>query len=178
MEARPIPPTALVHQEGVVAALALLGLLLRDGSLAGLRPVEAWPVAVAAGAALGVGLAAVGWALRRLPAVAAVERWQGRLVGRWSRTDAAAVAIFSGAAEEALARALLVPLVGVWAAAAVFAVLHVVPDRRLWAWPLLAFGAGLALGWAFTRWGYPAAAAAHAAANAVALLRLAGRGVE
>ena len=161
-----------------MALLAMVGLLVRDGSLEGLGARGPWSEALLAGTVLGLALAAAAWAVRGTAPVAAVERWQRRVLGGWGTTDALAVALFSGAAEEALARALLVPLVGVVPAAALFGALHLIPDRRLWAWPVLAFAAGLALGWAYQRWGYPAAAAAHAAANAVALLRIRSRGVE
>ena len=60
------------------------------------------------------------------------------MVEGWSAGDALAVAVFSGLAEEALIRALLQPLIGLVPAAAVFAVLHLVPDRRLWMWPVMA----------------------------------------
>ncbi|MGD8441468.1 MAG: CPBP family glutamic-type intramembrane protease, partial [Holophagae bacterium] len=74
--------------------------------------------------------------------------------------------------EEALIRALLQPILGLVPAAAVFAVLHVVPDRRLWFWPLFALAAGILLGVLFDAFGYPAAATAHVVINLTALLRL------
>ena len=82
-----------------------------------------------------------------------------------------AVAVFSGVAEEALIRALLQPIIGLLPAAAVFAVLHVVPDRRLWIWPLMALSLGLVIGGAFSKWGYPAAAAVHVVINGLSLAR-------
>jgi membrane protease YdiL (CAAX protease family) len=94
------------------------------------------------------------------------------MVRGWSVTDAAAVAVFSGLAEEALLRALLQPLIGLFPAALLFAVLHLVPDRRLWLWPVAAFVLGVALGKIFEFGGYPAAAAAHITINAFALFRL------
>jgi membrane protease YdiL (CAAX protease family) len=82
------------------------------------------------------------------------------------------IALFSGLAEEALIRALLQPIVGLVPAALVFAALHIVPDRRLWLWPVLALVLGLGLGWVFEHGGYPAAASAHIAINLLSLLRL------
>jgi len=78
----------------------------------------------------------------------------------------------SGIAEEALLRALLQPVIGLVPAALLFAVLHLVPDRRLWMWPAIALVLGLVLGVIFSRFGYPAAATAHCAINLLALLRL------
>ena len=101
-----------------------------------------------------------------------LEELQAELVGHWTIMDGLAVAVLSGVAEEALVRALLQPLIGLLGASALFAVLHVLPLRRAWLWPLLAFAAGLVLGLTFARWGFPAAAAAHATMNAVGLLRL------
>jgi hypothetical protein len=60
----------------------------------------------------------------------------------------------------------------------VFALLHIVPDRRLWFWPFFALGAGIVFGLVFDGFGYPAAAIAHVVVNSVALLRLARGEVE
>jgi membrane protease YdiL (CAAX protease family) len=100
------------------------------------------------------------------------------MVRNWSVTDAAAVAVFSGLAEEALIRALLQPIIGLLPAALLFAALHFVPDRRLWLWPVLACALGVGLGMIFKLGGYPAAAAAHIAINAFALFRLQRAAVE
>ncbi len=171
----PIKPTAVAHQEGVVALVALVGLGIRDGSpLVGLAPrLGVW---VGLGAGLGAGLAAAGalWILERLrlPGLGRLTTWQSRMVGHWSVQESLAVALFSGLAEEALARALLQPLVGLVPAAVLFALLHFPPEREAWFWPLMAFTLGLGLGLIFARWGFPAAAAAHATLNGVGLLRL------
>jgi len=71
-----------------------------------------------------------------------------------------------------LLRALLQPVIGLVPAALLFAALHLVPDRRLWVWPAIALVLGLMLGVVFSRFGYPAAAAAHVAINLLALMRL------
>jgi hypothetical protein len=169
-----LAPTLVAHQEGLLAVLALIGLLLRDGSpVAGLAARGAWPVALAAGGVAGLaGAVAAEVGLRRLRVERRLRRWQRHLLAGWSATDAAAVAAFSGLAEEALVRALLQPLVGLLPAALLFAALHAMPDRRLWLWPAQALLAGLVLGLLFARWGFPAAAAAHVAVNLWGLLRL------
>ena len=94
------------------------------------------------------------------------------MVRGWTITDAVAVALFSGLAEEALLRALVQPLIGLLPAAAIFAALHLIPDRRLWLWPVLAFGIGVVLGGVFEAAGYLAAATAHIFINGLSLLRL------
>ena len=176
----PDPPSIssrlVAHQEGIVAIVAIVGLGLRDGSpLTGLAPRgELW-TSVGIGLGAGITIAFALWILHRLPPLRRLESWQRHLVVGWSRGDAVAIAVLSGLAEEALARALLQPLIGLVAAAIVFGLLHIVPDRRLWMWPLLAFVLGLALGGVFESGGYPAAAAAHLAINAFGLLRLRGQ---
>jgi membrane protease YdiL (CAAX protease family) len=170
---RAIPATVLIHQEGVVGIIALVGLSLRaEGILGGLAPRGSAAAGVFSGLVAGAACAAVVWVLRRLPALAALEAWQRHMVRGWSITDAAAVSVFSGLAEEALVRALLQPVIGLLPAALLFAALHFVPDRRLWLWPALALVLGIILGVIFEFGGYPAAAAAHIAINAFALLRL------
>jgi membrane protease YdiL (CAAX protease family) len=82
------------------------------------------------------------------------------------------VSVLSGLAEEALMRAVLQPVIGLIAAAALFAALHVVPDRGLWLWPALALVLGVGFGLLFERYGYPAAAAAHVTLNLIALQQL------
>jgi membrane protease YdiL (CAAX protease family) len=170
---RTIPAVAIIHQEGVIGVIALVGLSLRtEGVLVGLAPRGSLAVGVFTGVAAGALCAGALWALRRLPALADLERWQRQMVRNWSVTDAAAVAVFSGLAEEALIRALLQPVIGLLPAALLFAALHIVPDRRLWLWPVVACALGVGLGMIFEFGGYPAAAAAHIAINAFALVRL------
>jgi membrane protease YdiL (CAAX protease family) len=171
--ARAIPAVALIHQEGFIGVIALVGLSLRaEGVAGGLAPRGSLVVGVFAGLVAGAICAATLWAVRRLPALADLEEWQGRMVRDWSATDAIAVSVFSGLAEEALIRALLQPVIGLLPAAALFAALHIVPERRLWLWPVLAFALGAVLGMIFEFGGYPAAAAAHISINAFALVRL------
>lgn len=171
-EIRSIPPTVLVHQEGVIAAIALIGLAIKGEIPAGLV-VEGAPLTAASlGIAAGVGGFALMWALRLFRPMKELERWQRGMVAGWSATDAVVIALFSGLAEEALIRALLQPIIGLVPAALVFAALHIVPDRRVWLWPVLALVLGLGLGWVFEYGGYPAAAAAHIVINLLSLLRL------
>lgn len=168
-----VRPVLLLHQEGVIGLVAVIGLGLKDGNpLGGLAPQGplAWSIVV--GALVGIASSGALWLTRRVPPLAELQRFQERLVRGWTVVDAAAVALLSGIAEEALLRALLQPVIGLVPAALLFAVLHLVPDRRLWMWPVIALGLGLVLGAVFSRYGYPAAAAAHCAINLLALMRL------
>lgn len=170
---RAIPAVFLIHQEGVIAVFALVGLSFRaEGLAAGLAASGPLTTAILAGAGTGLLCSASFWLFRQLPALADLESWQRKMVRGWTMTDAAAVAVFSGLAEEALIRALLQPLIGLVPAALIFAALHFIPDRRLWLWPVIALLLGIMLGLLFEFCGYPAAAAAHIVINAVSLLRL------
>jgi membrane protease YdiL (CAAX protease family) len=168
-----VPARMILHQEGFIAVIAVIGLSLRESGLAaGLAPRGSLVWSLAGGAGVGLACCVVLWLVRGLPPLADLERWQRRMVAGWTATDVLAVAAFSGLAEEALVRAFMQPLVGLVPAALIFAVLHVVPDRSMWLWPIIALVLGLLLGWIFERGGYPAAAAAHTVINGVALVRL------
>lgn len=177
LDPRPVRAALLIHQEGALAVIALIGLHFTSGGIAGGLIVRgSWTSSVAAGVGCGAVCVAVLWSLRKIPPLRRLEAWQRGIVRGWTTTDAVCVAVLSGIAEEALLRALLQPLIGLVPAAVLFAILHVVPDRRLWLWPVFALGSGLALGLLFDEFGYPAAAAAHVVINGVALLRLRDEG--
>lgn len=164
---------ALVHQEGVLALVAVIGLSFGEKPiLDALSPTGPLIESLAVGAAAAGVSVVVLWLLRGVPPLERLEQWQRGVVTRWSTTDAVSVALISGVAEEALLRALLQPVIGLAPAAALFAVLHIVPDRTLWMWPVFAFASGLLLGVLFQWHGYPAAATAHILINLVALVRL------
>lgn len=168
-----IPAIMIIHQEGVIALIAVIALSFRKpGLLAGLAPKRSFAEALLVGVGIGLVCFAVLWLIRGVGPLADLENWQRRMVHGWTKTDTASVAVFSGLAEEAFIRAFLQPLVGLLPAAAVFAVLHIVPERRLWLWPVVALGMGLFLGWGFSYGGYPTAAAAHVVINALSLVRL------
>lgn len=168
-----IRAVALIHQEGVLALIALIGLSFGEpGIFASLAPKTTILGSLFAGATAGAACVVLLWLLRRVPPLERLESWQREVVSQWTVTDAAAVAVVSGLSEEALLRAFLQPIIGLLPAAVLFAVLHLVPERELWFWPLFALLSGLLLGGLFEIWGYPAAAAAHIVINAVALLRL------
>ncbi len=170
-----IPPRAVVHQEGIVALLAIVGLGLRSGSpVEALLPHGSLLNALGAGGAAALGLSLLLLLLERLrvPGMARLVSWQRELVAGWTLSEALAIALFSGLAEEAFVRALLQPWIGLVPAAVVFGLLHLPPSREAWFWPVMAFGLGIGLGLLFARWGYPAAALAHAGINGIGFLRL------
>lgn len=156
-----------------MAVVAVVGLFFRgQGPVTALLPRTSWMESLGAGVITGGAALAFMGLLLLLPRVRDLERWQAAMVKDWTIGEAVAVAVFSGLAEEALIRALLQPWIGLVAAAVLFALLHIVPDRRLWAWPVIALVLGVVFGLVFERWGYPAAAVAHVVVNLVSLLRL------
>ena len=168
-----ISAVALIHQEGVLTLVALVGLAFSQrGILDALGPRQGALIAITVGSAAGLGCVAVLWLLRSIPPLKRLEDWQRQVIVGWTTTDAVAVALVSGFAEEALLRAFLQPIVGLVPAAVLFAVLHLVPDRSLWIWPVFALACGLILGVLYNTHGFPAAAAAHIVINLTALLRL------
>lgn len=175
----PILPTSLLHQEGLLGIIALVGLAIRDRSpLTGLAVRGDLWSGLAVGLAVGLAGAGLLWLCRGLAFFRLLEDWQRELFVHWTATDAIAVAIFSGLAEEALLRALVQPMVGIVPAALGFALLHLLPDRRLWLWPVIAFVMGTAFGLIFKEFGFPAAALAHASVNLIGLLRLVSTNAE
>ncbi|NOZ79048.1 MAG: CPBP family intramembrane metalloprotease [Acidobacteria bacterium] len=168
-----IDPRAIVHQEGILGLIAIVGLGLRDRSpVAGLLPRGGLVPALGVGVAAGLGTFLLVWAFSRIPAIHRLEGWQRDMVGGWGMGDVISVALISGLMEEALIRALFQPIVGLVPAAVIFGLLHFVPDRKAWIWPLLATVLGAGLGVLFEVWGYPAAAAAHATINLGGFWRL------
>ncbi len=173
IEPVPVRATLLIHQEGILAVVAIVGIALSERGLAtAFSPTSTMVASVGIGVATGAACLGIVWLLRRTSPLRRLERWQSTLVAGWSETDAVMVALVSGLAEEALLRAFLQPIIGLLPAAVLFAALHLVPDRRLWFWPAFALLTGVVLGGLFELYGYPSAAAAHITINLLALLRL------
>lgn len=172
-EAHPVPARFLLHQEGLFGLLAVVGIGFQD--IDPLSPFTARPhvmTSLAVGFGFGLACAAILYILRHLEPLKELENWQQILVSDWSVADVIAVALLSGLAEEALLRAFLQPLVGLLPAAVVFALLHILPDRRLWFWPVMALVIGICLGFLYDAYGFPAVAVAHCILNGVGLMRL------
>jgi membrane protease YdiL (CAAX protease family) len=68
------------------------------------------------------------------------------LLGPLSAKEIAILALASSIGEELLFRGALMPWLGVWVQAIVFALLHVGPGRRFLPWTASAFALGLAFG--------------------------------
>jgi len=100
-------------------------------------------------AGLGVGLVIVGVVrvgVQVLPAIDNASRALGEILGSVSRKDALLLALFSSVAEEVLFRGALWHHLGLVGTACLFGLVHILPRRDLWAYPLFALGAGFVLG--------------------------------
>ncbi len=81
-----------------------------------------------------------------LPAVDNAATALAELLGPVSRKDALLLALFSAVAEEVLFRGALWHHLGLAGTTCLFGLVHIVPRRKLWAYPLFAAAAGLILG--------------------------------
>lgn len=69
------------------------------------------------------------------------------LLGPLTAREIVILALASSVGEELLFRGALLPWVGVWVQAAVFAALHIGPGRRFLPWTASALALGVAFGW-------------------------------
>lgn len=162
-----------------IAGAIWMGLAADDGGggLAVARFVDpaTWWVdllwGLAAGAAL-LGLWLAGRAL--LPLARELERAIGAILDGLSPSDAFALALISGFAEELFFRGAVQGSWGVVAATVLFALLHTGPGRPFLLWTAFALVAGAVFGGlALLRGNLLAPIVAHVAVNAVNLTRLA-----
>lgn len=100
-------------------------------------------------AGIGMGLAIVGLThvgTRALPAVRRAAGMLAEILGPLTWRQAALVAACSGVGEELLFRGALWPHLGLLGTTFLFGLVHFIPRRQLWGYPLFALGAGLLLG--------------------------------
>lgn len=100
-------------------------------------------------AGLGVGLVIVGVVHVGMRTIPSVERASGEiagLLGPLTTREALWLAVFSGVGEELLFRGALWPHLGLLGTTLLFGLVHILPRRSLWWYPLFAAGAGLLLG--------------------------------
>ena len=156
MSSSPSPPPPLSRASlviGLYATMALLALLIAAGrgdpDLYRLGDPEPWLLAVAPLAGLALGLALV--ALTRL--ATARFAWARSLhtsfrdlLGPLTTREIVILAAASSLGEELLFRGALLPWLGLWLQAAVFAGLHVGPGRRFLPWTASALVLGVAFG--------------------------------
>ena len=100
-------------------------------------------------AGIGLGLAVVGVThvgFRALPAIRQAAAMLTEVLGPLTWKQALAVAACSGVGEELLFRGALWPHLGLLGTTFLFGLVHVIPKKKLWGYPLFALGAGLLLG--------------------------------
>lgn len=148
----PLSRSAMVI--GLYGALALTALLLSagrgDADIYRLdETASGWRLALSPLVGLLLGLAVV--VLSRI----AVERaaWARDLhqnfrhvLGALTGREIAVLAVASAIGEELMFRGALQPWIGLWAQAAIFALLHIGPSKRFLPWTMMALAMGIALG--------------------------------
>lgn len=151
----PAPPLSRASLViGLYGAMALLGLLIAAGrgdpDVYHFSATPHWPLLAGPLAGVAFGLAVVG--LTRL----ATRRWQWArdlhtsfhdLLGPLTGREIVILALASSIGEEVLFRGGLLPWLGPWLQAVVFALLHVGPGKRFLPWTVSALVMGLAFGW-------------------------------
>jgi hypothetical protein len=132
---------------GVVAVFAV-GFALFSGAASRLLGDQAPnPAELLAGLAVG-GILAAATLLgeRAWGPFARATKALTEMLGPVSVREALILASASGVAEELLFRGALWPSLGFWGSSLLFGLVHVVPKRALWIYPLYAAGAGFVLG--------------------------------
>lgn len=115
--------------------------------------------------------------LRRLPWGAQLEARLRQLLSTVTRSEALALAVLSGFAEELFFRGAVQPAAGLWLTAAIFGLVHLGPGKSGLLWACWAAALGVVLG-ALAEWtgALVAPILAHATINAVGLWRMVGGG--
>jgi membrane protease YdiL (CAAX protease family) len=156
----PVTPADVTHAREVVhlggglyalVTLFALGLALFSGHIRTLFGEQGLPGFAPLLGGLGVGLALVGLTRVGLKAWAGMERAAASLaeiVGPLTLRQAVLLAAASAVGEELLFRGALWAVLDhpLWATTCLFGLVHVLPRRDLWGYPLFALVAGLLLG--------------------------------
>jgi membrane protease YdiL (CAAX protease family) len=151
----PAPPLSRASLViGLYGAMALVGLLIAAGrgnpDLFRVGSPEAWQLLAGPVIGFAVGLAVVGLtriATRHLQWARDLHGSFRDLLGPLTGQEIVILALASSIGEEILFRGALLPWMGVWLQALVFALLHVGPGKRFLPWTLSALVLGVAFGW-------------------------------
>lgn len=151
----PAPPLSRASLViGLYGAMALVGLVFAAGrgnpDVYRIGTPDAWLLLVGpvTGAALGFGVVALTRvATRHFQWARDLHHSFHDLLGPLTGKEILILALASSVGEEVLFRGALLPWMGVWLQAAVFAMLHVGPGKRFLPWTLSALVLGIAFGW-------------------------------
>lgn len=179
---RPPQPSLYRTAWGLYLFLAIAGILWL-GARHGRLPLSIFlvPSALAADVlwGLGIGVALLaGWWLtaKAIPGVRRLEDQLASVLVGIDRSEAVALALISGFAEELFFRGAMQQSWGYWPTVVVFGILHTGPGRSFLWWTAFALGAGALFGWMVLERGtLLPAVLAHMVVNGVNLWRLASR---
>jgi membrane protease YdiL (CAAX protease family) len=139
---------------GLYSAMALVALMIAAGrgdpDLYRFTAEPHWPLLAGPVVGVAVGLAVVGLtriATRHFAWAQHLHVSFHDLLGPLTRREIVILALASSIGEELLFRGALLPWVGVWWQAAVFALLHVGPGKRFLPWTASALVLGVGFGW-------------------------------
>jgi membrane protease YdiL (CAAX protease family) len=150
----PAPPLSRASLViGLYGAMALVGLLIASGrgnpDLYRLGDLPGFWLLAGPGIGIALGLGVVGLtrlATRHFQWARDLNASFRDLLGELSGREILILAAASSIGEEALFRGALMPWLGVWLQALVFALLHVGPKKRFLPWTVSAFVLGVAFG--------------------------------
>ncbi len=151
----PAPPLSRASLViGLYGAMALVALVISAGrgdpDVYRFSASPHWPLLAGPVAGVAVGLAVVGMtrlATRRFAWARLLHTSFHDLLGPLTGREIVILALASSIGEELLFRGALLPWLGLWPQAVVFALLHVGPGKRFLPWTLSALVLGAAFGW-------------------------------
>lgn len=151
----PAPPLSRASLViGLYGAMALVGLLIAAGrgnpDLYRMGTPGAWHLLAGPIVGFAAGLVVVGLtrvATRHFQWARDLHASFHNLLGPLTGHEIVILALASSIGEELLFRGALLPWMGVWLQALVFALLHVGPGKRFLPWTVSALVLGLAFGW-------------------------------
>ncbi len=169
---------------GLYSGMGLVAIILAAGrgnpDAYRIGSPAAWQLLIGPLAGIALGLAVVGmtrFVTRRFTWAKDLHRSFHDLLGPLAVREIVILALASSIGEELMFRGALLPWIGVWWQALVFALLHVGPGKRFLPWTLSAAVLGVAFGWlAIATGSIGGPIAAHFTINFLNLRHIVARG--